>query len=150
MQCRGCGAELKSDVRYCPYCGREQERQEPVRAKDEGVPQIHIHTHYDGAQPQVRVNYGTQQGNQPQVTVQYQQPNMAQPAPMVSPKSRSVALVLELLLGFLGVHRFYMGHGGLGVLYLLTGGCCGIGCIVDFFILLLGKPRDQFGREIRW
>lgn len=35
------------------------------------------------------------------------------------PKSRSVAIVLALLLGGLGIHRFYLGHLGLGVIYLV-------------------------------
>lgn len=41
---------------------------------------------------------------------------------------------LDMFFGFLGVHRFYLGHIGLGVLYLLTGGLLGIGAIVDLFI----------------
>lgn len=35
------------------------------------------------------------------------------------------------LLGIAGVHRFILGHIGLGILYLLTGGLCFIGTIVD-------------------
>lgn len=36
--------------------------------------------------------------------------------------------------GFLGVHRFYLGHIGLGILYLFTGGLVGVGAIVDLFL----------------
>lgn len=35
------------------------------------------------------------------------------------PKSRVTAGVLGLLLGGLGVHKFYLGNAGLGILYLL-------------------------------
>lgn len=35
------------------------------------------------------------------------------------PKSRIVAGVLALLLGGLGVHKFYLGKAGFGILYLL-------------------------------
>lgn len=163
MQCKGCGVELQAGVRYCPYCGKEQP-QEQVNANNRGAQHIHIHTHYDGPQyqqqPQVQVNYQQQpqyqqvQYQQPQVQVQYQQQyqpvQYVQPVQQISPKSRTVALLLEFFLGFLGIHRFYMGHAGLGVLYLLTGGVCGIGCLVDFFILLLGTPRDCYGREMKW
>lgn len=61
-----------------------------------------------------------------------------------SGKSQILALVLCGFLGFLGIHRFYLGYIGLGVLMLLTGGCCGILWIVDFVRLLTGdlKPTD--------
>jgi len=34
-------------------------------------------------------------------------------------------------LGIAGIHRFIIGHIGMGLLYLLTGGLCVIGTIVD-------------------
>lgn len=34
-------------------------------------------------------------------------------------------------LGIAGIHRFIIGHIGMGLLYLLTGGLCFIGTIVD-------------------
>lgn len=45
-------------------------------------------------------------------------------------------VLLTSLLGFLGVsgvHRFYLGQSGMGILYLLTGGLCGIGTLIDIF-----------------
>lgn len=45
-------------------------------------------------------------------------------------------VLLTSLLGFLGVsgvHRFYLGQSGMGILYLLTAGLCGIGTIIDIF-----------------
>jgi TM2 domain-containing membrane protein YozV len=43
------------------------------------------------------------------------------PTPVVvtAPKSRSVAILLALLLGGLGVHKFYLNRPGMGVLYIL-------------------------------
>ena len=43
--------------------------------------------------------------------------------------------VFWALLGTLGVHRFYLGHIGWGVLYLLTGAFCGIGWFIDLFCI---------------
>lgn len=45
--------------------------------------------------------------------------------------SPTIELWLCLLLGWLGAHKFYAGRPGMGILYLLTFGLCGIGWIVD-------------------
>lgn len=34
-------------------------------------------------------------------------------------KNKTTAAILAFLLGGIGVHRFYLGQGGLGILYLL-------------------------------
>lgn len=50
-------------------------------------------------------------------------------------KEANITLVTALL-GFLvvaGVHRFYLGQMGMGLLYFFTGGLCAIGTIVDIF-----------------
>ncbi len=46
-------------------------------------------------------------------------------------KDKMTALLLALFLGGLGIHRFYLDDTGMGILYILTGGLCGIGVIVD-------------------
>lgn len=61
------------------------------------------------------------------------------------PKNKWVAFVLCLFLGFFGAHKFYEGKGGMGVLYLCTGGLCGIGWIVDCINILL-KPNPYYVR----
>lgn len=50
-------------------------------------------------------------------------------------KSVGVAYLLWFFLGLFGVHRFYLGHTGMGCLYLLTGGFFGIGWLVDLFLI---------------
>ncbi len=59
-------------------------------------------------------------------------------------KSQIVAFILCLLIGVIGIHRFYLGHIGIGILYLLTAGLCGIGVLVDLILILTGslKPKD--------
>ena len=54
----------------------------------------------------------------------------------VSGNEKTVALVLLLLVGVLGIHKFYLGQIGAGILYFLTGGLCGIGLIIDLIKLL--------------
>jgi len=69
----------------------------------------------------------------------------------ISPKSRLVALILCLLLGVFGVHRFYVGKVGTGVLQLLTLGGFGIWVIIDLILILTGTFRDIDRRPLlRW
>jgi TM2 domain-containing membrane protein YozV len=51
------------------------------------------------------------------------------------PVDYSVAWLLQTFLGVLGIHRFYMGKIGTGIIWLLTGGVFLIGWIVDFWTL---------------
>lgn len=68
---------------------------------------------------------------------------------MVSAKSKDTAAVLCFFFGGLGIHRFYAGKIGTGVLWLLTLGCFGIGAIVDFIMILCGSFKDKDGAVIK-
>lgn len=54
-------------------------------------------------------------------------------------KNKWVALLLCALFGVFGVHRFYEGKIGTGILYLLTLGFFGLGVLIDFFKILFRK-----------
>ncbi len=58
-------------------------------------------------------------------------------------KSQLIALLLVIFLGGIGIHRFYLGYTGIGILMLLTGGLCGILTIIDLIRICTGdlKPR---------
>lgn len=68
---------------------------------------------------------------------------------MVSRKSKGVAAVLCFFFGILGVHRFYVGKAGTGILWLLTGGLLGIGALIDFIVILCGGFKDGSGLPIK-
>lgn len=63
----------------------------------------------------------------------------------VSSKNRLVAFLLAFFVGYLGIHRFYVGKVGTGVVWLLTGGCLGIGVLVDWIMILCGSFTDKAG-----
>lgn len=60
-----------------------------------------------------------------------------------SPKSRLVATLLAWFLGFLGVHRFYLGKIGTGLLMLFTLGGLGVWAFIDFIVIVVGGMRDS-------
>jgi TM2 domain-containing membrane protein YozV len=59
-------------------------------------------------------------------------------------KSQVIALILCILVGGLGIHRFYLGYTWQGVVQLLTGGGCGIWALIDLIRIITGdlKPKD--------
>jgi TM2 domain-containing membrane protein YozV len=65
-------------------------------------------------------------------------PSMARRADLryaAGPIDYSVAWILLTFVGVFGIHRFYLGKWGTGLLYLLTLGLFGIGLIYDFWTL---------------
>lgn len=67
----------------------------------------------------------------------------------LSAKSKGTAAVLCFFLGALGIHRFYVGKIGTGILWLLTIGLFGVGALVDFIMILCGSFTDVDGAVIK-
>ncbi len=59
-------------------------------------------------------------------------------------KSWLVALLLVIFLGYLGIHRFYLGYTTIGIIQLLTLGGLGIWALIDFVRILIKDllPKD--------
>lgn len=66
----------------------------------------------------------------------------------VSEKSKTTDLLLCIFLGTLGVHRFYEGKIGTGILWLCTLGLFGIGWVVDIVLIVTNRAKDKNGLPI--
>lgn len=69
--------------------------------------------------------------------------------PQVSNRSKSTTLLLAVFFGMYGVHRFYTGHIGSGVVQLLTGGGFVIWWIIDIIAIATGDFRDSKGKLLK-
>lgn len=58
------------------------------------------------------------------------------------------AAVLCFFLGWLGVHRFYVGKIGTGILQMLSFGGFGIWMLVDFIVIVVGSFTDKAGNRV--
>lgn len=71
------------------------------------------------------------------------------PAGAEAPKDWLITLLLCLFCGGIGVHRYYVGKIGTGILYTLTLGFLGIGTFIDLIKILMGKFTDKNGNYIK-
>lgn len=66
----------------------------------------------------------------------------------VSDKSWLAALLLSIFLGALGVHRFFVGKIGTGILQLVTFGGLGIWALIDIIMIATKQFKDKDGRVV--
>ena len=63
-------------------------------------------------------------------------------------KSWIAALLLCFFVGSFGVHRFYVGKVGTGILMLVTFGGLGVWTLIDFIMIAIGKFSDKQGNAL--
>ncbi len=111
--CKFCGKKIHMDAVICTHCGRQVEQLQ-------SAPQIPIVINNNNANNNVNTVFvGGRQ------------------------KSKWVAFALCLCFGLFGVHRFYEGKIGTGLLWLFTFGFFGIGWFIDLLIILT-KPNTYY------
>ena len=67
----------------------------------------------------------------------------------ISEKGFVPTILLCFFLGVFGIHRFYVGKIGTGILMLLTLGGLGIWSLIDFIIIVCGNFKDKQGLSIK-
>lgn len=61
-------------------------------------------------------------------------------------KDPTTLLLISIFVGGLGIDRFMLGDTGMGVLKLLTGGCCGVLAIIDWFTISKKAKETNFNK----
>lgn len=69
--------------------------------------------------------------------------------PNKSEKDWLICLLLCFFVGYLGIHRFYVGKTGTGIAQLLTCGGCGVWALIDLIMIVLGRFTDEEGKVIK-
>jgi hypothetical protein len=84
------------------------------------------------------INYSASNSYQEAAPFHYEHLNKAAaPKGITAGKSQLVAFLLCFFLGIIGVHRFYLGYTGMGILYIFTAGLFGIGWLIDLILLII-------------
>ena len=71
------------------------------------------------------------------------------PVSATSDKGFVPTILLCFFLGMLGIHRFYVGKVGTGILQILTFGGFGIWVMVDFITIVTGNFKDKQGLPVK-
>ncbi|MCE7748090.1 MAG: TM2 domain-containing protein [Candidatus Heimdallarchaeota archaeon] len=128
--CPNCGSAQDPEAKFCQNCGSQIKGQAQQSQNQPVTQQPVIMAPSQSVSQVVEVNV----------------PGTYQVGP--SQKSRLTALVLCLIFGWAGIHRFYVGKVGSGILYLLTVGIWGIGWAIDCIVILLGGFKDATNQMV--
>ncbi len=132
FKCKNCGSTdftEKDGCYICDYCGSQYpimraSTARPGSSAQTASQEVHVHVHMDN-------------DNLNNTTVK-------------SEKSWITTLLLCVFLGIFGIHRFYAGKIGTGLIWMFTGGAFLIGWVADIILIATGKFKDKNGRLITY
>ncbi|UYP47073.1 hypothetical protein NEF87_003358 [Candidatus Lokiarchaeum ossiferum] len=127
--CVNCGGENNPGAKFCALCGAEMSPTAPPTNQE---PQYQQNTYSQPEYQQAQPVYANQSG-------QINDPNR---------KDRVAAAIFGIILGGIGVHKFYLGNIGMGILYLIF--CwTGIPSLIGFIegIIYLTENDEEFHQK---
>ena len=136
-KCPQCGAAIDPNATECKFCGEKIVVQQATQQIQQAQPQV---VYVQQPQPQVII----QQAEPQQI---YTNINPAWPI-----KNKTTAGVLAILLGSIGIHKFYLGQIGKGILYLLfcwTGVPSILGLVEGITYLCQSDENFQIKNQVR-
>ena len=159
MYCNQCSQQLPENAKFCNNCGSKTSYEticskcgnivegkfctecgEPIACVPEGIPRTVAHKE-SSAERQKVIDTNSY--------IAQQQIMLNTIDNQASSKNKWVAFALCLLVGYFGIHRFYVGKIGSGIVYLFTAGVFGIGWIVDLICILCNSFADKQGKYLK-
>ena len=154
FDCPHCGQNLDAppdmagESLECPACEEAITVPAPPRAAQPGKKRVVIKKARAPRRPSSTAARPAP-GKAPRATPAKAVPAAAPAVGDVSAKSRTVTLLLCWFLGPLGVHRFYTGKTGTGVVQILTVGGLGVWVLIDFIMIIAGAFKDKSGLPVK-
>lgn len=113
--CPYCSGEIEAEAKVCTHCGMK------IKAKKEK-------------------KTSTQESSQ---NTYEDQLYGAMGLEKVGPLNKLITLLLCVFLGIFGAHKLYEQKYTMALLYLITGGFCGLGVLLDLY-LILQRPQTYY------
>lgn len=153
INCPECGKEISDQATSCPNCGT------PIKKGEMKFCQ-HCAEQIDKdcvVCPKCGKQVGEISNNDKNIIINNNNTSSASASAnilggnIISPKSRLITLLLCLFLGILGIHRFYVGKIGTGILMILLmfTGIGEIWLFIDFLLIVFGAFTDKNGFKIK-
>lgn len=153
IKCPECQSEISDNATSCPKCGYTFEKFKFCKFCGEKISEDSVVCTKCGRQVEttnqnaggIVINNAASSSASSSASASASAASKANAVQERTPKeiNKNVALILCIFLGWLGVHKFYEGKVGLGVLYACTFGLGSIGWFIDIILIAL-KPNPYY------